>query len=136
MAYRYTKNEEYLKQAQATANFFINHKNLPSDGIPYWDFDAPNIPDEPKDVSAAAIVASALVELYGYTDKQDYINYSRKVLNSLKSEEYILPADLEVPFILQHSSGDWSKRSEMDEPIIYGDYYFLELMLRLTDLDQ
>lgn len=77
-------------------------------------------------MSAAAIVASALVELYGYTDKQDYINYSRKVLNSLKSEEYILPADLEIPFILQHSSGDWSKRSEMDEPIIYGDYYFLD----------
>ncbi len=136
MAYRYTKNEDYLKQAQATANFFIKNKNLPADGIPYWDFDAPNIPDEPRDVSAAAIVASALVELYGYTDKQDYINYSRKVLNSLKSEEYILPADLEIPFILQHSSGDWSKRSEMDEPIIYGDYYFLELMLRLQELDQ
>ncbi|GAL01744.1 glucuronyl hydrolase [Nonlabens ulvanivorans] len=57
-------------------------------------------------------------------------------MNSLKSEEYILPAVLEIPFILQHSSGDWSKRSEMDEPIIYGDYYFLELMLRLQELDQ
>jgi unsaturated chondroitin disaccharide hydrolase len=136
MAYRYTKNQEYLKQAQATANFFINHKNLPEDGITYWDFDAPNIPNEPRDVSAAAIVASALVELYGYTKDENYINYSKKVLNSLKSEEYILPVDIDIPFILQHSSGDWSKRSEMDEPIVYGDYYFLELMLRLEEFNQ
>ena len=131
MAYRYTKDPRYLEQAENTAQFFINHKRLPQDGIPYWDFDAPNIPDEPRDVSAAAIVGSALVEMFEYTGKQEYLDYSRKVLNSLKSEEYILPADLKIPFILQHSSGDWSKRSEMDEPIIYGDYYFLELMLRL-----
>lgn len=133
MAYRYTKDPNYLEQAQNTAQFFINHQRLPEDGIPYWDFDAPHIPDEPRDVSAAAIVASALVELHDYTGNDDYIAYSQKVLNSLKSEEYILPADLEIPFILQHSSGDWSKRSEMDEPIIYGDYYFLELLLRLQN---
>ncbi|AGC75460.1 glycosyl hydrolase family 88 [Nonlabens dokdonensis] len=136
MAYRYTNDKRYLEQAEATANFFINHKNMREDGIPYWDFDAPNIPNEPRDVSAAAIVASALVELYGYTKDEQYINYSKQVLNSLKSEEYILPADLDIPFILAHSSGDWSKRSEMDEPIIYGDYYFLELMLRLEEFNQ
>jgi unsaturated chondroitin disaccharide hydrolase len=133
MAYRYTKDKRYLDQAENTANFFINHERLPEDGIPYWDFDAPNIPDEPRDVSAGALVGSALVELHDYTGKQEYLDYSNKVLHSLKSEKYILPADLEIPFILQHSSGDWSKRSEMDEPIIYGDYYFLELMLRLKD---
>lgn len=134
MAYRYTKDSKYLEQAVKTAAFYLNHENLPEDGIPYWDFNAPNIPEEPRDVSAGAIVASAMVELYGYTNDQIYLDYSNKVLDILKTEQYILPAGIDAPFILQHSSGDWSKRSEMDEPIVYGDYYFLELMIRLRDL--
>jgi rhamnogalacturonyl hydrolase YesR len=132
--YRYTKDDKYLNQAIATANYFMNHQNMPEDGIPYWDFDAPNIPDEPRDVSAAAIVASALIELYGYTNNESYLNYSKKVLNSLQSKNYILAENVEAPFILNHSSGDWSKRAEMDEPIVYGDYYFLEALTRLKNL--
>ena len=134
MAYRYTKDEKYLNQAKATASFFLNHKNLPEDGIPYWDFDAPNIPNEPRDVSAGAIVASALIELYGYTQDETYLDYSKKFLKNVQTANYILPTNLDVPFILDHSSGDWSKRSEMDEPIVYGDYYFLEALLRLKKL--
>jgi len=134
MAYRYTKDQRYLDQAKGTAAFFLDHPNLPEDGIPYWDFDAPNIPDEPRDVSAGAIVASALTELYAYTDNEYYLNYSKKVIHTIKSSDYILDKDIEYPFILDHSSGDWSKRSEMDEPIVYGDYYFLETLLRLKDL--
>lgn len=133
MTYRYTKDKRYLDQAIKTAAFFTQHKKLPVDGIPYWDFDAPNIPNEPRDVSAAAIVGSALVELYQITGHQNYLDYSKKVLKSLETETYILPVDVDAPFILQHSSGDWSKRSEMDEPIVYGDYYYLELKLRLKD---
>ncbi|WP_158837298.1 glycoside hydrolase family 88 protein [Polaribacter sp. L3A8] len=134
MAYRYTKDKKYLEQAKATANFFLNHKNLPEDGIPYWDFDAPNIPNEPRDVSAGAVVASALVELYEYTKNETYLNYSKKFMNNVQTEKYILPETLDIPFILDHSSGDWSKRSEMDAPIVYGDYYFLETKLRLKSL--
>ena len=134
MAYRYTKDEKYLNQAKATATFFLNHKNLPEDGIPYWDFDAPNIPNEPRDVSAGAIVASALIELYGYTKDETYLDYSKKFLKNVQTTNYILPSNEEAPFILDHSSGDWSKRSEMDEPIVYGDYYFLEALLRLKKL--
>lgn len=134
MAYRYTKDINYLERAKATANFFLNHKNLPDDGIPFWDFDDPAIPNAPRDVSAGAIVASALVELYGYTENKAYLNYSKTVLNSLKSENYILSKNLDIPFILDHSSGDWSKKAEMDEPIVYGDYYFLETLLRIKAL--
>lgn len=134
MAYRYTKDKRYLEQAKATAGYFINHKNLPEDGIPYWDFNAPNIPNEPRDVSAGAIVASALIELYGYTKEETYLDYSKKFLKNVQTEKYILPENIEAPFILDHSSGDWSKRSEMDEPIIYGDYYFLEALLRMKSL--
>lgn len=67
MAYRYTKDKAYLNQAEQTADFYLNHKKLPSDGIPYWGFDDPNIPDAPKDVSASTIIASAFFELYEYT---------------------------------------------------------------------
>jgi rhamnogalacturonyl hydrolase YesR len=134
MAYRYTKNQKYLDQAKATTAFFTKHKNMPEDGIPYWDFDAPNIPNEPKDVSAAVIVASALIELYGFTNDKSYLDYSKKVLNNLQSKDYILDSKVDAPFILNHSSGDWSKRSEMDEPIVYGDYYFLEALIRLKKL--
>jgi rhamnogalacturonyl hydrolase YesR len=134
MMYRYTKDPRYLAQAEATANYFINHKNMPEDGIPYWDFDNPDIPNVSRDVSAAAIVASGLVELYGYTKNQSYIDYSKKVIKSLETTNYILPSDFEAPFILDHSFGDWSKRSEMDEPIVYGDYYYLQTKLRLKNL--
>ncbi|TBN03670.1 glucuronyl hydrolase [Hyunsoonleella flava] len=135
MAYRYTKDKKYLDRATATADYFIHHKNLPEDGIPYWDFSHPDIPNVSRDVSAGAIVASGLVELYKYTKNDTYLNYSKKVVNSLKTEHYILPKDLEVPFILDHSFGDWSKRHEMDEPIVYGDYYFLQTLLRLKEID-
>ncbi|PRP66695.1 glucuronyl hydrolase [Nonlabens agnitus] len=135
MAYRYTKDPAYLNQAKKTAAFFLDHKNLPDDGIPYWDFNDPAIPDAPRDVSAGALVASGLVELYSYTNDQKYLDYSNKVLSSLKSQEYILPADFDAPFILDHSTGNWPKNDEIDEPIVYGDYYFLELMLRLNNLN-
>ena len=134
MMYRYTKDSKYLDQAEATANYFINHKNMPDDGIPYWDFDNPNIPDVSRDVSASVVVASALVELYGYTKNEDYLNYSKKVIKSLETTNYVLSEDFEAPFILDHSFGDWSKRSEMNEPIVYGDYYYLQTKLRLKDL--
>lgn len=136
MAYRYTKDKRYLQRAVATADFFINHKNLPEDGIPYWDFNDPAIPNAPRDASAAAIVSSALVELYGYTKNEVYLNYSKKVVNSLESENYLLKETEQAPFILDHSTGNWPKKDEVDEPIVYGDYYFLETLLRLKSLKQ
>ncbi len=133
MAYRYTKDLRYLERAKATAGFYLNHKNLPEDGIPYWDFEDPSIPNAPRDVSAGTLVASALVELYTYTKNETYLNYSKKVINSLKSKEYVLDETIEAPFILDHSTGNWPKKDEIDEPIVYGDYYFLETLLRLKN---
>ena len=130
MCYRYTKDKAYLKQAESTAKFFIKHKNMPSDGIPYWDFNAPTIPNTTRDASAAAVMASALIELYTITKKNVYLNYSKKVIRSLSSNKYLLKESVNAPFILDHSTGDWSKKSELDEPIIYADYYFLEAIIR------
>lgn len=134
MAYRYTKDPKYLARAEATAQFYLTHKNLPEDGIPYWDFDDPSIPKAPRDVSAGAVVSSALVELYGYTNNRSYLDYSTKVVNTLISEKYVLDKDLNIPFLLDHSTGNWPKNDEIDEPIVYSDYYFLETLLRLKDL--
>jgi rhamnogalacturonyl hydrolase YesR len=134
MAYRYTKDKAYLKQAEATAQFFINHKNMPEDGIPYWDFNAPTIPNTYRDASAAAIMSSALIELYSFTKNDSYLNYSDKVIQSLSSSKYLLNESIKGPFILDHSTGDWSKKAELDEPIVYADYYYLEAIIRKKSL--
>jgi rhamnogalacturonyl hydrolase YesR len=135
LAFRYTKDTRYLNRAIATAEYFLNHKNLPKDGIPYWDFDDPAIPNAPRDVSAGTIVAAAMVEIYGYTQEEKYLDYSKKVMTSLKSPDYILASDFDAPFILDHSTGNWPKNDEIDEPIAYGDYYFLETLIRLKNLN-
>jgi len=131
MAYRYTKDSTYLNQAKATADFYLSHENLPNDGIPYWDFNDPKLPDAPRDVSASTIIASAFLELDNYTEEPNYLTYAKKVLKTLKSEEYILPTTIDAPFILDHSTGNWPKKDEMDEPIAYADYYYLEALLRI-----
>ena len=134
MAYRYTHDKRYLDRAEATANFYLNHENLPADGIPYWDFNDPSIPNAPRDVSAATVVSSAFVELYQYTKNQIYLEYSKKIIDTLESSEYILEPTINAPFILKHSTGNWPKKDEIDEPIVYGDYYYLETLLRLKSL--
>ncbi|MCG9970543.1 glycoside hydrolase family 88 protein [Christiangramia crocea] len=130
MSYRYTKRKEYLNQAESSANYFLDNNHLPQDGIPYWDFDDPQIPKSPRDVSAATIMSSALIELFEITGKEKYLKYSDKVIKSLMSEEYIISEDIEAPFILDHSTGNWPKNDEIDGPIVYADYYFLETLLR------
>lgn len=130
MSYRYTKDPAYLQQAEATAKFYMEHENLPEDGVPYWDFNDPAIPNAPRDASAAAVVTSALFELYTFTKNEAYLNFANKTLNSLNSDKYILDQDIDGPFILNHSTGNWPKNDEIDEPIVYADYYFLEAMLR------
>lgn len=130
MCYRYTKDPAYLKQAEATTKYFIENKNLPEDGIPYWDFNDPSIPNAPRDASAAAVMASALIELYGYTKNETYLNYANKVINSLSSDKYIIPENIVGPFLLDHSTGNWPKHDEIDEAINYADYYYLEALLR------
>lgn len=134
MAYRYTKDTTYLAQAEATAKFFIEHPNLPEDRIPYWDFNHPNIPNVPRDASASSIMASALFELYAFTNNKTYLNFANAVLSNLKTTEYILDKDIEAPFILNHSTGNGPKNDEMDVPINYADYYFLEALLRKKDI--
>lgn len=106
---------------------------MPSDLVPYWDYDAPGIPDAPRDASAAAIAASALLELSRYTDKADgkrYWNAAEKMLNSLCSPAYLAKEGENNDFILMHSVGSLPGKSEVDVPLTYADYYFVEALLR------
>ena len=131
MMYRETRNQKYLEQARKVATFILNNPNLPADKVPYWDFNAPNIPDAPRDASAAAIYASALVELSGYVkNRKDYLDTAEKILISLSSTKYLAEKGQNGLFILKHSVGNWPSRKEIDVPLNYADYYFIEALGR------
>ena len=135
MCYRETGDPRYLDRAVKCAEYFINHPRLPEDLVPYWDYDAPGIPDEPRDASAAAITASALLELAKYAPgkEKSYYGTARKILTSLASDRYLIPAGKKCGFLIDHSVGSKPSGSQVDVPIIYGDYYFLEALLRLKN---
>ncbi len=133
MMYRFTKDKNYLKQAKKIAEFILNHPNLPEDKIPYWDFDAPNMPNALRDASAGAVVASALLELGQYTNKAEkklYVASAEKMLQSLSSDKYRAKLGENGGFLLTHSVGSIPHKSEIDVPLTYADYYFLEALLR------
>ncbi|WP_207535291.1 glycoside hydrolase family 88 protein [Desertivirga arenae] len=136
MCYRETKNPSYLKQAENVANFILNNKNMPEDLVPYYDFDAPGIPNEPRDASAAAVIASGLYELSTYSKNGDiYRKAADKMMNSL-STRYISPVGQNKGFILLHSTGSKPSNSEVDVPLSYADYYYLEALLRKKNLGE
>lgn len=132
LCYRYTKDPVYLEYAEKIANYLLNHKNLPEDKVPYWDFNAPLIPNEPRDVSAAAIIASALIELDGYSEK-DYLSPAKQMLASLSTEKYMTGGKDNI-LILGHSVGSIPHGGEVDVPIVYADYYYVQALLRLKEL--
>jgi len=137
MMYRETRKQEYLHHAIKIADFLVNHPNLPKDGIPYWDFNAPNIPDALRDASAGAVIASALIELSTFTgDKHttDYLAAAEKMLRTLSSSSYLASNGENGHFILKHSVGFMAKNSEVDVPLTYADYYFVEALLRYKKL--
>ncbi len=134
--YRYTKDKKYLDQAQKVYNFIFNNKNLPEDLVPYWDYDAPNIPNEPRDASAAACTASALYELDGYLPDNQYKETADKIMVSLGSPAYRAEVGTNGNFILMHSVGSIPHGQEIDVPLNYADYYFLEALMRKRDLEK
>ena len=134
MVYRYTKNEVFLDHAKSIWTFINSQDNMPEDNIPYWDMKDPAIPDAPRDVSAAAICASAAIELFQYTGDQEYKTYAQKVIDTLSTEKYLLKSANKAPFILGHSTGNWPKKDEIDAPLSYADYYFMEAIVRESQL--
>ena len=136
MCYRFTKDKKYLEQAEKIAAFVLDHPNMPKDLIPYWDFNAPNIPNEERDVSAAAILASGLYELSTYSKNGKlYRGKADKIIESL-TNNYRSPIGENKGFILLHSTGSRPSNSEVDVPLTYADYYYLEALLRAKKLKE
>ncbi|WP_345949099.1 glucuronyl hydrolase [Mucilaginibacter sp. PAMB04274] len=135
--YRHTRDKKYLVQANHIAQFILGHPNLPKDKIPYWDFNAPDIPKALRDASAGAVMASALLELCTYTDKamaQRYFGSAQTMLKSLSAAPYKAALGSNGGFILQHSVGHIPQGTEVDVPLTYADYYFMEALERYKTL--
>jgi len=144
LCYRYTKNIKFLNFAEKIANYMLKHPNLPEDLIPIWDYnvvdeglvpewkyDVSDYPEIPRDVSAAAITASALYELSTYSsNRQEYRDAADKIVNSLLSDDYLSIHGKNKYFILNHSVGSIPHQAEIDVPLVYADYYLLEALYR------
>ena len=135
MSYRYTHDPRFLETARRAADYFL--RRLPPDHVPYWDFDAPNIPDEPRDASAGAIAGSALLELSGYVeaspDRDRYFQMAVAIVEALSVPPYF-SAEPSSRGVLQHAVGNKPGGGEIDVSLIYGDYYFIESLLRYRRL--
>ncbi|MFD0991103.1 glycoside hydrolase family 88 protein [Mariniflexile jejuense] len=135
MVYRETKDPKFLDFVHKVAKVYLDR--LPNDLIPYWDFDAPDIPNEPKDASAAAIVASSLIELSTYTEDtvlaKDYLKKAESMLKEL-SNNY--QSRNKNSACLLHSTGHKPADSEIDYSINYADYYYVEALLRLKKIKE
>ena len=138
VCYRETGDRKYLDRALATFRFMRDHPAMPADCIPYWDMDAPGIPDEPRDASSAACIASALYEIssMGVDSAADYKAYADRILASLASPAYRAAAGTNGNFLLMHSVGSIPHGSEIDVPLNYADYYFLEALSRKEKLEK
>ena len=131
--YRATKDAKYLTQANRIANFILTNPNLPADKIPYWDYNSIDIPATYRDASAAAITASALLELSGYVDaakKANYIKTAEQIIRNLSSRVYTAAPGENGGFLLKHCTGHLPGNSEVDVPLTYADYYYIEAMMR------
>ncbi|RZJ70497.1 glycoside hydrolase family 88 protein [Flavobacterium sp.] len=133
LMYRETKEKKYLDHAQKIANFILTNKNLPKDLIPYWDFDTAEIPNALRDSSAGAIIASALFELSKYSDEgksKTYFYAAEQMLSALMTPKYLAKTGENGGFLLKHGVGNMPAATEIDTPLSYGDYYFVEACLR------
>lgn len=147
MMYRFTGDDKFLTTATGLADFFLNNKNLPDDFVPYWDFnaadkitnldweyDSSRFSEIPRDASAAAITASALLELSTFVKEKGkqkkYFDAAVRMLHNLSNAPYIAMPGENNNFLLKHSVGNLPGNNEVNVPLVYADYYFLEALLR------
>jgi rhamnogalacturonyl hydrolase YesR len=137
MMYRETGMEEFLVQAEKIAGFILKQVGIKEGKIPCWDFNAPNIPNEPYDASAGAIIASALYELSAYSQNEnEYAEVADKLFNTLSSADFLATVGENQGFLLKHSTGHLPGGSEIDVPLVYADYYFLESIIKKQNMEK
>lgn len=126
LCYRETGDAKYLDAAKKIAAFIL--KNLPDDLVPYWDYNDPKIPNTYRDASAAAITASALYMMSELTKDNSYRDKADQMVESLSSPKYLAAVGQNAGFLIQHCVGNMPKNSEIDTPLNYADYYYLEAL--------
>ncbi|NDP19983.1 MAG: glucuronyl hydrolase [Paludibacter sp.] len=139
MCYRETNDIIFLKHALRIADFLLSNPRMPNDLIPYWDFDAPNIPNALRDASAGAIMCSAFIELSGYVkgkESKRFLKAAEKQILTLSSPQYQAKLGENGNFILKHSVGSFPHNAEMDVPLTYADYYYVEALMRYIHLNE
>lgn len=135
MSFKDTKDKKFIDQAERIANFIMNHPKMPKDKIPVWDFDVHTEERTPRDASAAAVIASALLDLSTQVkDGQKYFKFAEDILKTLSSDEYLAKPGENHFFILKHSVGAFLYNSEIDTPLNYADYYFMEALKRYAEI--
>jgi len=138
ICYRETGEKKYLDQALKTFRFMRDHKDMPEDLIPYWDMDAPDIPNALRDASAASCIASALYEIstLDIPEANSYKAYADRIMQSLASPAYRAELGTNGNFLLMHSVGSIPHNAEVDKPLNYADYYFLEALKRKREIEE
>lgn len=131
--FRETKDSLFLTHAENVANMIISRVKT-EDLIPLWDYDAIQSPETPRDASAAAVTASAFIELSTLTQNSKYFDYAETILKNLSSDTYLAPIGDNQNFILMHSTGSIPNGFEIDAPLNYADYYYLEALKRYMDV--
>nr|WP_199077583.1 glycoside hydrolase family 88 protein [Pedobacter sp. ASV19] len=139
MCYENSKDPKFLAQAEHIAAFIMNHPRTPKDKIPVWDYDVHNALDTeeraPRDASAAAVIASALLDLSKQVKNgEKYVDYAEQILKSLSSDAYLAKPGENHYFLLKHSVGAFLYNSEIDTPLDYADYYYLEALKRYAEI--
>ena len=135
MVFRETQDPKFLDAATRIADFML--QNLPEDYVFYWDFNDPAIPHTERDASAAAITASALLELSTFegVDQEKYRTTALKIVDSLSSDQYLAETGTNGGFLLKHCVGHKPAGKEIDVPLNYADYYYLEALNRKKQLN-
>jgi unsaturated chondroitin disaccharide hydrolase len=137
MTFRETGDTAFLDLCRGAADFYMNHPRLPDDLIPYWDFDDPDIPNAPRDASAACIAVSGLLELSRFLPGEEaapYFEFAVRTLQSLTSDRYRNKPGENLGFLLKHSTGSRSWNTNVDRPKISAEYYFVESLVKLDKI--
>lgn len=134
--YRETRDDAFLQHAVNIADMIMK-RNTPEDLIPYWDFDAPARRETPRDASAAAVIASGMLELSTMAvDGKKYFDYAETMIKNLSGADYLSAKGENQGYVLMHSVGSLPHGSEIDTPLNYADYYYLEALKRYLDLKE
>ncbi len=132
MMYKYSKDTAHLNTSKRLLGYYL--KNKPADHIPFWDYQAPDLPNTYHDASAASITCAALIDLYNSTSDTAYLIYAEQIIDELTKPFYLNTNSTNAHLLLRHSTGG-TNGYEADVAQTYSDYYFIEALVKYLQLN-